>query len=163
MTSWLQQEPIGEAPSETPSIAPQKSLNILVAEDNPVNAQVISGMLKKLGHSFSICEDGELAVSRYSTQHNSFDVILMDCEMPVVDGFAATRAIRAYEEQHHLAKKPIIALTAHALVEFQQRCYEAGMDDYLTKPLAVRELAAALHKLNMPHAPDTRPAPALAD
>lgn len=119
-------------------------LNILVAEDNPVNAQVISGMLRKLGHTLTLSNDGEEAVAIYASNHSIFDVILMDCEMPIVDGFQATLAIRDYEREHDLEAKPIIALTAHALAEFQKRSVDAGMDGYLTKPLSINELTTAL-------------------
>lgn len=132
-------EPIDEAGSGWP-------LNILVAEDNIVNTQVIKGMLAKLKHSASVCSDGQQAADFYMKNHKDLDVILMDCEMPEVDGLKATRLIRKYELRHQLPAIPIIALTAHALAEFQRRCYEAGMDGFLNKPLSMLELQSTLQE-----------------
>lgn len=124
----------------------QLPLNILVAEDNPVNTQVIKGMLDKLKHSSNLCTDGQQAADFYMHHHKEIDIVLMDCEMPEVDGLKATRLIRKYELRHQLPAKPIIALTAHALAEFQRRCYEAGMNGFLNKPLSMLELQSTLQE-----------------
>lgn len=125
-------------------------LNLLVAEDNPVNIAVLKSMLKKLGHRSVFCENGELALAAYRKAPERFDVVLMDCEMPVLDGFGATRALRAFELQRGLAPVPIVALTAHAFREQQERCLEAGMDRYLSKPVAMATLAATLRQYQRP-------------
>lgn len=78
--------------------------------------------------------------------HADIDLILMDCEMPVMDGFAATRRIRQFEAQQGLKPLPVVALTAHVLPEYQQRCLECGMDDYLAKPIQMRVLSAVLER-----------------
>jgi CheY-like chemotaxis protein len=116
----------------TPADAPQRPLRILVAEDNRVNQQVVARMLAKAGHRADIVVDGREAVT--ALLGTSYDLVLMDCLMPEMDGFEAARAIRAAEggTGRHI---PIIALTASAMAEDRERCLAAGMDDYLTKPL----------------------------
>ena len=121
-------------------------LNILVAEDNLVNIAVLKSMLKQLGHRATFCENGEVALTSFCKANRRFDLILMDCEMPVLDGFNTTRAIRAFEYQQGLLPTPIIALTAHAFPEQQEHCLEAGMDRYLTKPVSLATLAATLRQ-----------------
>jgi CheY-like chemotaxis protein len=107
-------------------------LRILIAEDNPVNRAVAVGMLLKQGHTLTLAENGREAVRFY--QRERPDLILMDVQMPELDGFGATREIRAAEESsgHHT---PIIAMTAHAMSGDSERCLLAGMDAYLSKPL----------------------------
>ena len=119
-------------------------LEILVAEDNQVNVAVLKSMLEKLGHRGTFCENGEAALAAFCKLPGRFDLVLMDCEMPVLDGFNATRAIRAYEYQRGLAPIPIVALTAHAFKEQQDKCMEAGMDHYLSKPISFATLTATL-------------------
>ena len=116
----------------SPADAPQHPLRILVAEDNRVNQQVVARMLAKAGHRADIVVDGREAVM--ALVGTPYDLVLMDCLMPEMDGFEAARAIRAAEEGtgRHI---PIIALTASAMPEDRERCLAAGMDDYLTKPL----------------------------
>lgn len=121
-------------------------LNILVAEDNLVNIAVLKSMLKQLGHRATFCENGEVALTAFCKANRRYDLVLMDCEMPVLDGFNATRAIRAFEYQQGLLPTPIIALTAHAFPEQQEHCLEAGMDRYLTKPVSLATLASALRQ-----------------
>jgi CheY-like chemotaxis protein len=125
-------------------------LNVLVAEDNIVNIAVLKSMLKQLAHRSTFCENGETALAAYCKSPRRFDLILMDCEMPVLDGFAATRAIRAFEHQQGLSAIPIIALTAHAFREQQAKCLEAGMDRYLSKPITLASLAAVLQQYQRP-------------
>jgi signal transduction histidine kinase len=126
--------------SQEPSQA--NPMHVLIAEDNPVNVEVIKGMLKKLGHTFTVMPDGEQAVAAYLRQH--FDLILMDCEMPIMDGFEATQQIRLYERYKALAPIPIIALTAHALPEQVARCLESGMTAHLSKPVQIDVLRQTL-------------------
>ncbi len=113
---------------------------ILVAEDNPVNQSVIEAMLGELGVTVTIVNNGAAAVD--ALRGASFDLVLMDCQMPVMDGYAATAAIRA--DTGARVHVPIVALTANALPEDRRRCLDAGMDDYLSKPIRLAALAACL-------------------
>ncbi|MCI0434069.1 MAG: response regulator [Gemmatimonadetes bacterium] len=112
-------------------------LKILLAEDNPVNQQVAVTMLRKRGHHVDVVDNGALALEAVIT--HSYDLVLMDVAMPVMDGVAATRAIRAIPQ---FATLPIIAMTAHALAEEKQRCIDAGMTDHLPKPFKPFQLFA---------------------
>ena len=116
---------------------------ILVVEDNLINQRVIVGMLKKCGHIADIAENGLLAIEAY--KNNAYDLILMDCEMPEMDGFQATREIRLLEanDEKHI---PIVALTAHAFEDVREQCMAAGMDDFLTKPLQLKVVEDLLEK-----------------
>ena len=141
----------------TPMAAPSSvdAPLVLIAEDNRVNRMVIEAMLKKRGMRFESVENGAQAVQRItaadSTQARP-DLVLMDCQMPVLDGYQATRQIRQWEQQQGRARLPIVALTASAYDEDREHCLEAGMDDFLTKPLAVPALEAALAKWAVPAA-----------
>jgi signal transduction histidine kinase/CheY-like chemotaxis protein len=117
-------------------------LSVMVAEDNPVNRMVIKGLLGKLHIVPVFAENGILAVQQSSTAH--FDVILMDCEMPEMDGFEATRQIRQFEKNQSRDKTTIIALTAHALQEHREAVFAAGMNYYLSKPVTLDALYDAL-------------------
>lgn len=125
-------------------------LKVLLTEDNSVNQLIISALLKQIGIDVEIANNGEEAFSLVSKQTIPFDLILMDCEMPILDGLEATRHIRTWEQA--LQRKPvyIIALTAHALPEYHKRCLNAGMNDYLTKPLLLEPLMAKLLPLVTP-------------
>ncbi len=114
-------------------------LRILVAEDNVVNQKVISRMLQKMGHEVHVVENGELAVD--SLMNDSFDIVLMDCQMPVLDGYDATREIRKNRWGQEI---PIVAFTANALEGEVQKCLEAGMTDYVSKPVQKQELERVL-------------------
>jgi two-component system sensor histidine kinase/response regulator len=116
-------------------------LRVLVAEDNLVNQRVIGKILEKMGHAVYTVENGRDAI--IVAESGAFDVILMDCQMPMLDGFEATRQIRD-SQIPGLPAIPIIALTAHALEGDRERCLAAGMDDYLPKPLDIRLLASKL-------------------
>lgn len=124
------------------------ALNILVAEDNEVNRLVIKGMLKKLDASFKIVENGELAYQEIQKDHN-FDAILMDCEMPIMDGFTATQKIRDYEKANALPTLPIIALTAHAMDIHEKKAKDVGMTDFLRKPVKKDDLLEALEQAKL--------------
>jgi len=125
--------------------------NILVAEDNATNQLVIKGMLKKLNVKCQLVENGRLAVdiiASASRDGTSFDAVLMDCEMPVMDGYTATQLIREGEQRApEKPALPIIGLSAHALEEFRQRALSSGMDDYLTKPVKLSVLERMLSAL----------------
>ncbi|MBI4986508.1 MAG: response regulator [Rhodocyclales bacterium] len=118
---------------------------ILVVEDNPVNRKVVGAMLAKRGVAIEYCGNGELAVATLKGGA-AFDLILMDCQMPIMDGYEATTRIRRSEQERQAARVPIIALTASAFDEDRNRCLDAGMDDFLTKPVGFAELDAMLDK-----------------
>ncbi|EMI51807.1 PAS domain-containing hybrid sensor histidine kinase/response regulator [Rhodopirellula sallentina] len=120
-------------------------LRVLVAEDGVTNQHVIAGLLRSLGHECSIASDGRETLSKW--RNETYDVILMDMHMPVMDGLEATVEIRQQEmgTDHHI---PIIALTAAAMAEDARLCREAGMDDYLTKPIRRRKLHRALEVIH---------------
>ncbi len=126
--------------------------HILVAEDNFVNQELAREMLTKLGCSFEIAGNGRLAYDALTEcpldkMQRPYDLILMDCQMPEMDGFEATREIRKWEtEQIKLQHMPIIALTANAMEGDRELCLEAGMDDYMTKPINLEQLGAMLHR-----------------
>jgi two-component system sensor histidine kinase/response regulator len=116
---------------------------ILLAEDNPVNQKVAVRLLEKLDYRVDVVADGRAAVAAW--QAGTFDLILMDCQMPQMDGYAATREIRKLEEnKRHI---PIVALTAHAMKGDEEKCRAAGMDGYLTKPIDRIKLDACLNRL----------------
>jgi len=124
-------------------------LRILLAEDNAVNQKLAVRLLEKRGHTVTVAGNGKEAVAAF--QENTFDLVLMDVQMPEMDGFEATAAIREVEKQsgNHL---PVIAMTAHAMVGDRERCLAAGMDDYLTKPIRPQDLNDMLTKYS-PGAP----------
>ena len=113
---------------------------VLVAEDNRVNQRVVRGLLEKLGCAVTIADDGVHAVRAAAT--GKFDLVLMDCQMPELDGFAATQQIRARQLRH----VPIIALTAGVMEGDRERCLSAGMDEFLRKPVRLEELERALER-----------------
>jgi CheY-like chemotaxis protein len=115
---------------------------VLLVEDNPINREVAAGLLELLGYHVDSAEDGRQACTLTTAQ--SYSVILMDCQMPVMDGFTATAHIRERERQQHATRTPIIALTANAMEGDRDRCLAAGMDDYLTKPFSHQALADTL-------------------
>jgi len=120
------------------------SLRVLIAEDNPVNLKLAETLLIKDGHEVSSVKSGEKVLE--ALESDDFDLILMDVQMPGMDGLEATRAIRELEKQtgEHI---PIIAMTAHAMKRDQERCLAAGMDDYVSKPIRQKELFEAIHKI----------------
>jgi CheY-like chemotaxis protein len=116
-------------------------LRILLAEDNPVNQRLAIRLLEKQGHSVHVVPSGRLAVE--TVEEHDYDVVLMDIEMPEMDGLEATRRIRE-REQATGRRTPIIAMTAHAMKGDEEKCLEAGMDSYLTKPIQLADLWKAL-------------------
>ncbi len=111
-------------------------MQILVAEDNKINRKVVAGYLRRLNLVATYAEDGHEAVAVFQRNAPNWDLILMDCEMPGLDGFEATQQIRALERAKHYKPCCIVALTAHALPEYRTKALASGMDDYLTKPMS---------------------------
>ncbi len=122
----------------------QFSAHVLLAEDNGVNQVVARNMLKAMGCTFEIVPNGRLALE--AVRGGAFDLVLMDCQMPEMDGYDAARAIRAHEDGTGAARLPIVALTANALVGDAEACRAAGMDDHLAKPYTRRQLAKVLSR-----------------
>ena len=129
------------APGDSPSTA-----CILVAEDNPVNQLVIQGFLKKRGYSARVVNNGLAAVKEYQRNPAAIQLVLMDCEMPEMDGFEATRQIRLLEAQYRLPAVPIVALTAHTLAEHRRHGDQVGMNEFLGKPLDSAQLYSTLER-----------------
>ena len=119
------------------------SAHVLLAEDDLVNQMVVEEMLKRLGCVVDVVSDGEAALA--AAARNRYDLVFMDCHMPGMDGYEATRLIRE-EEQMRGTRTPIVALTADALAGDRERCIESGMDDYMTKPVSGAVLAAAVER-----------------
>jgi diguanylate cyclase (GGDEF)-like protein len=131
---------------DEPPAAPSRDglgLRVLVADDNAINQETVTAMLRSLGCESRLVFDGQAAIEALSRE--SFDLVLMDCKMPLMDGYEAARRIRLQEGESR-TRLPIIALTAHTLEGDQERCRAAGMDDYLTKPLSRRALRAMLER-----------------
>jgi len=131
---------IDSVPMKKDFEAPPKVLRILCAEDNTVNQLVIKGYVKKLGHELVLANNGKEAVEAYIDDDSDYDLLLMDCEMPVLDGFEATRSIRSYEQKNNKTLTPIIAITAHGFDEQKEKCFSAGMNDHLAKPITLSGL-----------------------
>ncbi|WP_141758678.1 response regulator, partial [Duganella sp. HH105] len=141
------------SPGPTPAARARRRRKVLLAEDNPVNVEVASAMLEGLGLEVSRACNGEEAL--HSVQAGEFDLILMDCQMPVMDGFAATTEIRRHEQQRGRARNlPIIAITANALQGDRESCLAAGMDDYLSKPFTQQALGQTIARwISLPRVP----------
>lgn len=123
---------------------PSGALRALIAEDNPVNQAMAKAMLSRLGFEVVTAGDGEQALDALAS--HPFHIVFMDLEMPVMDGYAATRQLRRREAERNLPRMPVIALSAHAEPEHQKACLDAGMDDCLSKPLQREQLGAMAAK-----------------
>lgn len=158
----INQEPETSATPLTETTAPQTSSTpapdntsplkgrILLVEDNPVNRQVAQRLIGLLGLNFVVAEDGKEAVEQMD--QTVFDVVLMDCQMPIMDGYTATRTRRAKESAQGLPRMTIIAMTANAMAGDREKCLSAGMDDYMSKPLNRALLEQTLRKWLSPNA-----------
>jgi CheY-like chemotaxis protein len=135
------------------ALRPTVRFNILLAEDNPVNQRLASTLLQRQGHRVTLANNGEEAVCAW--QKGDFDLILMDMMMPQVDGIQATHRIRELEVQATppIPRTPIIAMTANVMDGDRERCLAAGMDDYVSKPIAVHALREALARVAIQRAP----------
>ena len=134
--------------------------NVLVVEDNAVNQAVALSMLESLGCHCHVAADGIEGVE--AVKMGNYDLVLMDCQMPLMDGFEATRLIREWEEDQGAKLNTIIAVTENALEDARQRCIDAGMNDYLSKPFTVDQLQQMLEKhlgsiLSNDNEPDVQP------
>jgi two-component system sensor histidine kinase/response regulator len=139
--------PSGDSASGNPAAgnpASGKGLKILVVEDDATNRLLATNILKRNGYAIAIAKDGLEAVAMCSGE--SFDLILMDVQMPNMNGLEATSTIRKLEETSD-RRTPILALTAHAMEGDRERCIDAGMDDYLSKPIHAKDLLAKIHTL----------------
>jgi two-component system sensor histidine kinase/response regulator len=122
----------------------RKALSILIAEDNAVNQKLAVALVQRMGHRATLAVNGNEAVAKW--REGKFDLVLMDVQMPEADGFEATRRIRDYESNGD-RRTPIIAMTAHAMTGDRDRCIEAGMDDYVSKPVRIEALDAAIARI----------------
>ncbi len=150
--------------TDTPPVARPvqalRALRVLLVEDNPVNQRLAHEILRRRGHRVTVAENGREALDRLS--EGPFDIVLMDVQMPEMNGLDATRAIRAGEQVtgRHL---PIVAMTAHAMAGDRERCLDAGMDEYLTKPLRAEALISHVERFAMAkEPPSSHPSPAFA-
>ena len=149
-----------QAISQEPNAPGNTSTRVLLIEDNTINQMVAGEVLSQAGYQFDLAANGLEAIDSVTTK--AYDLILMDCQMPEMDGFEATHRIRQLEQEGRVKKKndrrmPIIALTANAVKGDREKCLNAGMDDYLTKPLDPQRLADAIrsHLNPQPHKPLT--------
>jgi CheY-like chemotaxis protein/HPt (histidine-containing phosphotransfer) domain-containing protein len=129
--------------SMLPIDLPERRLHVLLAEDNPVNQRLAASLIQRRGHKVTIVGNGRDAVDAVARQR--FDVVLMDVQMPEMGGFEATGIIRARERESG-GHMPIIAITAHVMKGDRERCLEAGMDEYITKPFDSRNLCRVLEE-----------------
>jgi signal transduction histidine kinase/CheY-like chemotaxis protein len=140
-------EKLAAAPASRPE-APRTARRVLVVEDNPMNQMVATKMLEKLGCRVDIAADGREAIAMVSSF--PYAIVFMDCQMPEMDGYEATRMIRKREAAAHT---PIVGVTAHAMAGDRERCLASGMDDYLTKPVTIDGFAGALERWAGPKPP----------
>ena len=147
------QAPIENTASEksvarTPPATPDKKerLNILLAEDNPVNQKLAEKMFTKSGHKVTVAGNGKEAFLKYSESPEKVDLIFMDIQMPEMDGLESTRTIRKFEEEKNLPRVPIVAMTGQAMDGDREKCLETGMDDYIIKPINKMVLLEMIQK-----------------
>ncbi|MDD9304839.1 MAG: response regulator [Desulfobacter sp.] len=128
---------------------------ILLVEDNPVNQKLAMLMMTRAGYQVEVAGNGQEALSAYRAVPSKFDLVLMDINMPVMDGFEACQRIRFYEKEKELNPVPVLALTANVLDDFKQRCKAVGMNDFLTKPIKREVVFSAIQK--WVRQPDSKP------
>ncbi|WIG56803.1 MAG: hypothetical protein OJF61_002591 [Rhodanobacteraceae bacterium] len=150
-------------PAVAASGTPQPlSGTVLLVEDHPVNQKVAQKLLERLGLTVDVADNGEIALEKI--RGKAYAMVLMDCQMPVLDGYSATRRLREIENEQGKPRMPVIAMTAHAMSGDRERCLQAGMDDYLSKPLDRQLLEQTLARWmqQSPHAIAVAAAPAVA-
>ena len=123
-------------------------MKVLVVDDNDVNAMVVTGYLRKLGIQPQVVNNGQKAIEMVCQTTRDFDLVLMDCEMPEIDGYLATERIRQWEMVTAARRQPICALSAHALQSYKEKCFTSGMDDFLSKPIMFDQLKAVVSRYN---------------
>ena len=161
MTAALGLGQRGEPPHDVASQRPPpQPLRLLLVEDDTLTRRMMSLMLETAGHTVVGVEDGRQALT--AVQRETFDVVLMDVQMPVMDGFATTAALRAWERSRG-TRVPIVAVTAHAMKGDRERCLRSGMDAYVTKPIEPDELFAVLEQVISTRADTERPSVPSAD
>jgi CheY-like chemotaxis protein len=126
----------------------QRPLHILLAEDNKVNQMICEQFFLKLGCSVDLAETGVMALEKFNSSQR-YDIIFMDCNMPEMDGFLATVAIRQIEKDKGFNQTPIIALTAHVEESVKRKCLESGMNTFLSKPFLFEDLESIVNKVRM--------------
>jgi len=147
LTAIDQEKTAGEEGSESLASSARKGLtrlNILLVEDNEKNRMLLNAFLKNTPYNVETAEHGKIAVDKFMA--NPYDLVLMDIDMPVMDGYTATKTIRQWEKENQLRAAPIIALSAHALTEHSQKSIDAGCNTHLTKPIKKQNLLAAIEK-----------------
>jgi signal transduction histidine kinase/serine/threonine protein kinase/CheY-like chemotaxis protein len=142
---------------------PKQSFSVLVAEDDPINQRLLAAMLQRVGYRATIAKNGLDALHHYRHDPTAFDAVFMDCQMPVMDGYESTASIRAFEQEFSLSRVPIVAITANAMTGDRDRCLGAGMDDYVTKPISLQQIASLLDRLRFAARPDGASTPATQD
>ncbi len=140
-TERMTQAPVTAEESRNAEPLP-RALHVLLVEDTPPNVLVAGEMLHRLGATFDVAENGPLALERFAAK--KYDAILMDIQMPGMDGWTVTEGIRRAEKAHGKAPTPIIGLTAHAFARDRERCLAAGMNDFISKPYTIAELRRVL-------------------
>jgi len=141
----VQQESYGSAGQE--EIVQSTPKNILLVEDNPVNAKLGEIILKRSGHSVDLAQNGILALEKLANPKNHYDLVLMDIEMPEMDGLEATRRLRSGTVGSQNANIPVIAMTAHVVEEIRDLCFQAGMNGFLAKPINILELDGRIQSI----------------
>jgi CheY-like chemotaxis protein/HPt (histidine-containing phosphotransfer) domain-containing protein len=135
------------APRAALPLTSARRLRVLVAEDNAVNQALIEALLRRWGHDVVVVGDGRQVLD--ALEHQTFDIVLMDVHMPEIDGFEATAMLRERERERSSPRLPVVALTAYAMQGDRERCIQAGMDEYLAKPVRAVELFAVLERLGL--------------
>lgn len=120
--------------------------HILIVEDNPINQIVAKVMLEQLGQRVTVADNGQLALQHLQEEHSSIDLVLMDMQMPILDGPTTTLKWRAFEAEHALDRLPIVAMTANVMPDHRERCYESGMDNIINKPFTRVEMQSLIHQ-----------------
>lgn len=142
----MRAEPLQDTPAQCP-VQPSGACRaqVLVAEDDPVNREVLGLLLGSLDAKADFVADGEAAVAAMTGGH-CYDLVLMDVQMPVLDGLAAARRVRAWEHEQGRARLPIVAVTSGVFEEDRRLCFDAGMDDFIAKPIVLEQLANVLDR-----------------
>lgn len=140
-------EPLTQTTDLVATKTDYSGINVLLIEDNAINVLVVLGLLKSMNINVTTASNGHLGTEIFCDGENNFDLILMDCEMPIMDGYQATEIIREWETNNNRKKVPICALTAHAMAEHVERCLSSGMDYHLSKPIRKSSLESILAKI----------------